>query len=123
MTLLNVSQQLPSFWLAYLADPSDSGKIHSNVRQRYDAGDQDVIEYHSLSRCALCLTHNRAMQQFANFAVEAKQAIENQDVAALADLMDKNFRLTLSSLCSHASCPILACGVKSTVTNVWAKQT
>lgn len=26
---------LPSFWLAYLNDPSDSGRIHSNVRQRW----------------------------------------------------------------------------------------
>uniref|UniRef100_A0A4W3HD59 Glucuronokinase with putative uridyl pyrophosphorylase n=1 Tax=Callorhinchus milii TaxID=7868 RepID=A0A4W3HD59_CALMI len=25
----------PQFWLAYLGDPSDSGKIHSNVRQRW----------------------------------------------------------------------------------------
>lgn len=37
--------QLPGLWLAYLADPSDSGKIHSNVRQRYDSGDEAVIEY------------------------------------------------------------------------------
>ncbi|XP_062328668.1 glucuronokinase with putative uridyl pyrophosphorylase isoform X4 [Osmerus eperlanus] len=26
---------LPLFWLAYLSDPSDSGRIHSNVRQRW----------------------------------------------------------------------------------------
>ncbi|KAL4647541.1 glucuronokinase 1-like isoform X1 [Arapaima gigas] len=28
-------KDLPSFWLAYLGDPSDSGRIHSNVRQRW----------------------------------------------------------------------------------------
>ncbi len=27
--------ELPLFWLAYLSDPSDSGRIHSNVRQRW----------------------------------------------------------------------------------------
>ncbi|TWW76667.1 hypothetical protein D4764_12G0000570 [Takifugu flavidus] len=26
---------LPPFWLAYLSDPSDSGRIHSNIRQRW----------------------------------------------------------------------------------------
>uniref|UniRef100_A0A8C9QRX5 Glucuronokinase with putative uridyl pyrophosphorylase n=1 Tax=Scleropages formosus TaxID=113540 RepID=A0A8C9QRX5_SCLFO len=28
-------RDLPTFWLAYLGDPSDSGRIHSNVRQRW----------------------------------------------------------------------------------------
>ncbi len=36
--------KLPKFWLAYLADPSDSGKIHSDVRTRFDNGDQEVIQ-------------------------------------------------------------------------------
>lgn len=35
--------QIPQFWLGYLGDPSDSGKIHNDVRQRYDSGDQEVI--------------------------------------------------------------------------------
>lgn len=29
---------LPTFWLAYLGDPSDSGRIHSNVRERWLKG-------------------------------------------------------------------------------------
>lgn len=29
---------LPPLWLAYLSDPSDSGRIHSNVRQRWLSG-------------------------------------------------------------------------------------
>ena len=29
---------LPLFWLAYLSDPSDSGRIHSNIRQRWLSG-------------------------------------------------------------------------------------
>jgi len=30
--------ELPLFWLAYLSDPSDSGRIHSNIRQRWLSG-------------------------------------------------------------------------------------
>ena len=33
----------PEFYLAYLADPSDSGKAHNDVRNRFDAGDAEVI--------------------------------------------------------------------------------
>lgn len=29
---------LPPFWLAFLSDPSDSGRIHSNIRQRWLSG-------------------------------------------------------------------------------------
>lgn len=29
------TSDLPPFWLAYLSDPSDSGRIHSNIRQRW----------------------------------------------------------------------------------------
>lgn len=31
-------KELPTFWLAYLGDPSDSGKIHSDVNQRWKSG-------------------------------------------------------------------------------------
>ncbi len=34
------ADELPLFFLCYLSDPSDSGKIHSTVRQRFDAGDE-----------------------------------------------------------------------------------
>eukprot|EP00041_Stephanoeca_diplocostata_P031207 m.966573 g.966573 ORF g.966573 m.966573 type:complete len:667 (+) comp23912_c0_seq54:101-2101(+) len=69
---------LPQLWLSYLADPSDSGKIHNNVRKRWDAGDEEV---------------RAGMQQFASIAFEGKKAIEADDIGALADLMDKNFAL------------------------------
>ena len=39
---LNASR-LPTLFLAYLADPSDSGQIHNNVRRRYEQGDPDVL--------------------------------------------------------------------------------
>merc|ERR1711879_877948 len=62
--------------IAYEFDPSDSGKIHSNVRTRWEAGEQEVLE---------------GMQHFAELTVRAKEAIEKRDHAALADLMDENF--------------------------------
>merc|ERR1712178_483262 len=66
---------LPLF-IAYEADPSDSGKIHSNVRTRWDAGDPEVIE---------------GMKHFANLTLKAKDAMMRRDHAALCDLMDENF--------------------------------
>eukprot|EP00043_Microstomoeca_roanoka_P008807 m.84615 g.84615 ORF g.84615 m.84615 type:complete len:617 (-) comp14393_c7_seq2:1547-3397(-) len=70
--------KLPQFWLGYVADPSDSGKIHSTVRQRYDQGDEEVV---------------KGMQQFAVLTEKARVAIEAGDHDALADLMDQNFDL------------------------------
>jgi len=69
------------FFIAFEADPSDSGKIHSNVRARWDAGDQEVIA---------------AMATFGSFAVKALGAIEARDHAVLADTMDENFSLRRS---------------------------
>lgn len=66
---------LPLF-IAYESDPSDSGKIHSNVRARWDAKEPEVLE---------------AMAHFAQLAARARQAIEARDHALLADLMDENF--------------------------------
>lgn len=66
---------LPLF-IAYEADPSDSGKIHSNVRARWDAKDPEVTE---------------GMQHFAELTVKARDALTRRDHAALCDLMDENF--------------------------------
>lgn len=33
---------LPKLWLAYVADPEDSGKVHSTVKQRFLNGDEEV---------------------------------------------------------------------------------
>lgn len=33
---------LPKLWLAYVADPDDSGKVHSKVKQRFLNGDEEV---------------------------------------------------------------------------------
>lgn len=34
---------MPPLFLAYAADPSDSGRIHAPVKQRWLAGDADVV--------------------------------------------------------------------------------
>uniref|UniRef100_A0A8C5FKN7 GHMP kinase C-terminal domain-containing protein n=1 Tax=Gadus morhua TaxID=8049 RepID=A0A8C5FKN7_GADMO len=72
---------LPTFWLAYLSDPSDSGRIHSNVRQRWLSGEPLVVE---------------AMKSFAQLTDEARAALEGKDWPLLARLMDRNFELRRS---------------------------
>lgn len=70
--------KLPPLWLAYCANPKDSGKMHNNVRQRWLSGDAEVVA---------------AMQEFASYAARAKTAIETGNVKELADVMDQNFSL------------------------------
>uniref|UniRef100_A0A8C4DY47 Glucuronokinase with putative uridyl pyrophosphorylase n=1 Tax=Dicentrarchus labrax TaxID=13489 RepID=A0A8C4DY47_DICLA len=69
---------LPPFWLAYLSDPSDSGRIHSNIRQRWLSGEPLVVE---------------AMKTFAELTDQARAALQNRDWGTLAQLMDQNFEL------------------------------
>ncbi|KAJ3590523.1 hypothetical protein NHX12_008473 [Muraenolepis orangiensis] len=72
---------LPRLWLAFLSDPSDSGRIHSNVRQRWLSGEPLVVE---------------AMKSFARLTDEARGALEQRDWPMLAQLMDQNFELRRS---------------------------
>ncbi|XP_007575629.1 glucuronokinase with putative uridyl pyrophosphorylase [Poecilia formosa] len=72
---------LPRFWLAYLSDPSDSGRIHSNIRQRWLSGEPVVVE---------------AMKTFAELTDQARSAIKERDWTRLAQLMDQNFELRRS---------------------------
>ncbi|KAM6959254.1 glucuronokinase with putative uridyl pyrophosphorylase [Aplochiton taeniatus] len=72
---------LPPFWLAYLSDPSDSGRIHSNVRQRWLNGEPEVVE---------------AMKSFAELTDKARVALQSKDWSRLAQLMDENFQLRRS---------------------------
>uniref|UniRef100_A0A671NRJ2 Glucuronokinase 1-like n=1 Tax=Sinocyclocheilus anshuiensis TaxID=1608454 RepID=A0A671NRJ2_9TELE len=69
---------LPWFWLAYLGNPSDSGRIHSNVRQRWLNGESAVVE---------------AMKSFAELTDQARAAFQCKDWPRLAQLMDENFEL------------------------------
>ncbi|XP_056330390.1 uncharacterized protein LOC130242336 [Danio aesculapii] len=74
-------RDLPMFWLAYLSDPSDSGRIHSNVRQRWLNGEPAVVE---------------AMKAFAELTDQSRAAFQCKDWARLAQLMDENFELRRS---------------------------
>jgi len=67
---------LPRFFLAYLTDPSDSGRIHSDVYTRWKNGDQLVKE---------------GMKSFADFTTEAVEALQSQNWTQLGKLMDMNF--------------------------------
>ena len=71
------AHKLPRLWLIWGDNPGDSGAVHANVRQRYDAGDTDVIE---------------AMNAVAMFPVFGKDAILTGDVHFLAKLMSNNFQ-------------------------------
>ena len=51
-------EDLPKFFLVYLTDPSDSGRIHSNVYERWTKGDSEVID---------------GMKKFASLAEQAVQ--------------------------------------------------
>ncbi|GAB5586114.1 hypothetical protein Unana1_01014 [Umbelopsis nana] len=69
---------LPPLWLAYVANPKDSGKMHSSVRQRFSNGEPAVVE---------------AMRQFAQFTTDARDALNNKDHKRFAELMSQNFQL------------------------------
>ncbi|XP_061774725.1 glucuronokinase with putative uridyl pyrophosphorylase [Nerophis ophidion] len=72
---------LPPFWLAYLSDPSDSGRIHSNIRHRWLSGEPLVVE---------------AMETLAQLTDQARVALTDRDWNRLAQLMDQNFELRRS---------------------------
>ncbi|KAK9828127.1 hypothetical protein WJX81_008100 [Elliptochloris bilobata] len=69
---------LPPLWLVHAADPSDSGRMHSDVRRRWDAGDPELVA---------------AMAEVASMAEKGRAALQARDHAALAALMDRNFDL------------------------------
>ena len=74
---------LPNFFLAYLSDPSDSGKIHNHVRALFDGGDERVVD---------------CMRKLAAITDEAKDIFESgsKDWDSLAKLMNQNFELRRS---------------------------
>ena len=73
---------LPPLYVAYQIELSEGSEIvHSNLRDRFDRGDQDVTQ---------------AMSRFAEITVEAKEAIANRDHKRLSDLINENFDLRAS---------------------------
>jgi len=104
--------ELPTFFLAYLADPSSSSNIHSAVKQRFFAGEPAVVEGMAqfglytveakvrrgdwLCSCrhlstATCRARNAPQTDL--LLISLKLAIEQRDWEQLGDLMEKNFAL------------------------------
>jgi glucuronokinase len=57
---------------------SESGKVHSDVRNRFDSGDLEVIE---------------AMSEFATFAEAGFLALKSKDLKGIGKLVNANFDL------------------------------
>lgn len=73
---------LPDMFLAYTDNPGkDSGKMHNEVRFRFNQGDKEIV---------------KAMNTFAGYAQEAKQALEANDHKRFGELMNMNFALRRS---------------------------
>jgi len=71
--------KLPPLWIAYVPHSTEcSGKLHNNMRYRFDASEPQVVA---------------GMRQFARYTDLAREAIEDGDYAALGELMNRNFDL------------------------------
>lgn len=66
---------LPRLWLIYCDNPSDSGRVHSTVKQRWLAGDPAVVEgMQEVAKCAAdgrCVACRGACMQHSVHAVWA----------------------------------------------------
>jgi len=67
---------LPPLYLAYALHPSESGRVHSTVRYRFDKGEKEVVD---------------GMRYLAELTDAFRQALEDGDVQTLGDLMNLNF--------------------------------
>ncbi|KAL9289974.1 putative glucuronokinase [Arabidopsis thaliana] len=67
---------LPPLHLIYAENPSDSGKVHSMVRQRWLDGDEFIIS---------------SMKEVGSLAEEGRTALLNKDHSKLVELMNLNF--------------------------------
>jgi glucuronokinase len=70
---------LPPIYMAYSRDRSEPTEVvHNPLRARYEQGDRLVVE---------------AMEQFAQFASDARVALLNRDHVLLGELINRNFDL------------------------------
>ena len=73
------SRLIPNLFLVYTENPGkDSGKMHNEVRFRFNQGDKEIIN---------------AMATFASYAQEAKDALNKKDHKRFGELMNMNFDL------------------------------
>lgn len=69
---------LPTLYLAWTSEPSESGRMHNLVRHRFNSGDEEIIE---------------AVQSWAAYTDAARRAIAQRDWRKVSGLMDLNFDL------------------------------
>ncbi|MEF8787463.1 MAG: GHMP kinase [Planctomycetota bacterium] len=70
---------LPSLYMAYWPDAGqESGKTHDRVRERYELGEEKVVE---------------TMDRIAALTDDAREALENEHHDELPDILDRNFDL------------------------------
>ncbi|KAH6571377.1 hypothetical protein BASA60_007206 [Batrachochytrium salamandrivorans] len=67
-----------NIWMAYVRQPKESGQVHHTVKQRFESGDQEVVQ---------------GMQYLGGLAHQAQLAMISGDTPALARLFDDNFAL------------------------------
>ncbi|GAB2226037.1 hypothetical protein Droror1_Dr00021823 [Drosera rotundifolia] len=72
---------LPRLYLINAENRSDSGKVHSTVRQRWLDGDEFI---------------RLSMNEVANLALEGRKALMDKDYTTLATLMNRNFDIRRS---------------------------
>ena len=103
-------EHLPLLWLAYLSDPSNSGKIHSDVKARWKQGEREArpaLPHHrrrrpTTSRATGVLSAApsvapwqvvEAMKEFGSYTDQAREALELKDWKRLGEGMSANFAL------------------------------
>lgn len=69
---------LPQLYLIYAENPSDSGKVHSTVRERWLNGDEFIIS---------------TIKEVADLALQGRTALLEKDYTKFAALMNRNFDL------------------------------
>ena len=67
---------LKGLWIAYVAQPKNSGKVHNLVRQRFENGDLEVLN---------------GMKTLSDLSDQAAIALNRNNRSELAKLMDLNF--------------------------------
>ncbi|RKO93897.1 ribosomal protein S5 domain 2-type protein, partial [Blyttiomyces helicus] len=75
---IDISLLPPGLWMAYVAQPKESGKVHNDVKARFAAGDEKVTS---------------AMSTFASLAEDGCAALLTKTLSVFAKLMDANFDL------------------------------
>eukprot|EP01064_Diplonema_japonicum_P037918 TRINITY_DN902_c0_g1_i1.p1 TRINITY_DN902_c0_g1~~TRINITY_DN902_c0_g1_i1.p1 ORF type:complete len:640 (+),score=132.66 TRINITY_DN902_c0_g1_i1:67-1920(+) len=70
--------KLPQFFLMYASDPSDSGRIHSDVKEKWLSGNEAIVE---------------GMRKFADLTDQGRVAFEEGDFEKVGEIMDANFNL------------------------------